>query len=716
MPRKFYHFFNLPVFSYILLSILVFNCIYITPAFSEEFSRLKVFNLAKIDNGIQLNIEHSKPPYDMVVETRESPDLILIKLIGSRVAFKKYENVPIEIPVKEAGINRIIVEERTDFQKKPSKTVFVRIEMTQRFVHEVDSQWNGQFLSISIFPVGTVVKKVDSITGQKEMDPSVHLEEIRMIKEIQSERAKKRLDEFTSEKRIDLIAQESKVRVDDVRQQAKERMDLGAEIEQAYDKLKAESEISSLPVARQQIMESNLYKDLNMPTEIKPMIKRGRPETEVVNLQDCIAVALKNYLPVDIANEQEKLAKLRVREARRAFYPSLLGEWNEIDGNTVTEPYRGRNYGLQGEQPLFTGGKITAALRKEQLGVLIAKGNLDRITQDLMVNVSKAYFEYIMNKNTYDVVSRLEEIQKSLMAEIEKEFTVFSATPAELLTAQAAYNQAVHQTAYAKRQMSIAKLALEKEMFTENLNVDNIDARLARKTLDTTLAKCRELAFEHRPEIKVLENTVKASKFGEQVIRSEELPNVSIIGSYGRGGEAFSERDLRLAQEWSVMGRVRWFLGGNTVETSFKKDKVTPFQVTRTDTHVDSVTMNTKFSFWDNLAHFSQRKETQITRKQALKDLEEMKNKIRQETEDSYYSFKRFSAQLSMAINDIGFRRKQLEIVKTKRSMYEASGSEVMNSEAQLAQANGTLQEALAGMNISIVSLNRAIGLINYFQ
>ncbi|MBI4845221.1 MAG: TolC family protein [Candidatus Omnitrophica bacterium] len=261
----------------------------------------------------------------------------------------------------------------------------------------------------------------------------------------------------------------------------------------------------------------------------------------------------------------------------------------------------------------------------------------------------------------------------------------------------------------------MAKLNLEKEMFTENIDVDNLDYHLEKKKIDITLEKCLELAFTNRAELNILEKTIEAAKYGQDIIRSEELPNFSLMGSYGRSGEAFTQRDLNLATEWKVMGKVRWFLGGNTMESAYTKDKVTPFKVTKTDTNVDSQSMNLKFSFWDNLAHFTKQKEAQITRHQAEKDLAEMRNKIRQETEDAYYSYQRYSTQLGLAINEIGYRRKQLEIIKTKRAMNEASGAEVMEAELQLAQSNGTLYESLAGVNVSIASLNRAIGVINYF-
>lgn len=697
------------IFTYFFLLLFSSFC------FAEQTASLKIFNIDKKNYGIDLHIEHSLPPVLFTIDETERPFRLIINIIGAEVTFKQYENIPIEIPVKHMGIDRIIVAEKINYNMSPKESVNIVIELDREFKYDIDTQFNGQYIELKVLPSSTPAPKESLAIREKEIKSSEKIKVIKASKDYEIKKAREKLEDFTQEKRIGLIRQESKEKVSEVRERAKERVESGTTIKEAQQKLQAQTDLSSLPVAREQMVEANLYKDINMPSVIKPMLRRSN-STVVTSYQDCINIAMAAHLPIQIAQEQEKLAKLRVREARRAFYPSLMGEWSETDGNTVTEPYRGRSYGLQAEQPIFTGGKLMATLRKEQLGLTISKGNSDRVKQDLMFEVSKTYYELVLAKITLDMMIRLKAESIKVLESVEAEFAVQSATPAELLGAQASYNRVCYQLANSERGLAMAKLALEKEMFTEQLNIDNLDYHLGRNKIDVNLEECLELAFRHRPELKVMEQTMQAAKYTQDIIKSEELPNVSIVGSYGRSGESFSQRDLNLATEWTLMGKVKWFLGGNTVETSYKKEKISPFKITKTDTNVDSQTLNGKFSFWDNLAHFSQIKEAQITRKQALKDYEEMKNKIRQETEDSYYSYQKYSVQLSLAINEIGYRRKQLEIAKTRKGMNDASGGDVIDAETQLVEASANMQQALAGINLSISSLNRAIGVINYFH
>ncbi|MBU1087655.1 MAG: TolC family protein [Candidatus Omnitrophica bacterium] len=682
---------------------------------AEQPASLKNFNINKTNYGLDLHLEHSRPPVLFTVDETERPYRLIINVIGSRVTFKEYENIPIEIPVNHLGIKKVIVAEKINYNMSPKESVSIVIELDRKFKYDLDAQFNGQYIDLKIWPGSAPAQKENLAIREKEIKPTEQIKIVKASKDFETKKAREKLEKFTQKKRIALIREESEEKLSQVRDKAKERFESGTVMQEVQQKLQSQTDLSTLPSARAQMVEKNIYQDINMPSEIKPMLKRNTG-TNVTSYQDCINIAMAAHLPVQIAKEQEKLAQLRVREARRAFYPSFLGEWNESDGNTVTEPYRGRSYGVQAEQQLFTGGKLMATLRKEQLGLTISKGNTDRVKQDLMFEVSKAYYEMVLSKITLDMMLRLKTGTAKILDEVLAEFAIQSATPAELLGAQASFNRVCFQVANAERGMAMAKLALEKEMFTEALNVDELDYHLGRKKINVNLDECRELAFRHRAEIKVMEQTMQAAKYSQDIIKSEELPNVSLVGTYGRSGESFSQRDLNLATEWSLMGKVKWFLGGNTVETFYKKDKVSPFKVTKTDTNVDSQALNAKFSFWDNLAHFSKSKEAQITRKQALKDYEEMKNKIRQETEDSYYSYQKYSVQLSLAINEIGYRRKQLEIAKTRKGMNEASGADIIDAEMQLVEANSNMQQALAGINLSIASLNRAIGVINYFH
>ncbi len=693
---------------------------------AEEPSKLKNVTLKKTSEGFQLVLENSKTPADLKIEETDKPPALSLYIRGARISFKKYEGIPIEVPVEDELIKRIIFEEKTDYRQTPSEYVKVTLESNKPFGHVINSQWNGQFISVTILPKETVQKKnslnkpdkVKVTVSERETEHSTSLkvEEVEKFEESRLKKEKEHLEAVLAEKKQKVADKETQERVEEVRKEAEKRVKTGSAIEEAYKKLKAETEKKETIPLQQQIEEKKIYQDVSLPTEVRPLIRKVVAFTEAKNVEDCINIAISNYIPIQVAQEQEKLAQLRVREARRSFYPSFLGEWKEMDGKTVTEPYRGRSYGIQAQQPVFTGGRLMSTLRKEQLGELIARGNLERLKQDLIFKVSKAYYELVVAKKGLDCFKELKEKEEKLLNDAELEFKIEAATPAVLPTAQSIYNQICFQVASTEREYQLAILNLEKEMYVENLKIDNLNYEISYKRVDINFGECKELAVRNRPEPRIIEMTIKSAEYGENVIKSEEMPNVTLTGKYGRSGEAFSESDLNLAKEWSLMGSVKWFLGGNTLETSYSKDRVSPFRVTRTDTSLSSSSFDTKFSFWDNLAHFTKQKEAQITRKQAEQELADMRNKISQETQDAYYSYIKYNTQFSLALNEIGYRRKQLEITKAKREMGDANAAEVMEAQMRVSEAEVNLEQAKAGIVVAIVSLNRAIGLVNYIK
>ena len=702
------------IFTFLIACVVLSSSIVSSQA--DELSKLRKLSLEAVGDDFKINFEHSKSPVLFELKSVENPPKLLISIQGAKITFTEYENKQISIPVDKNGVKSILLQERTDYRNNPAEFIAIQVEMSQNFTYKVDSQWGDQFVTVTILPAGKPFIANSWGNEGRVSDPFKKIESIRKIKDKQAQEARDRLDKFTQEKRRENAEKDTVSRLLKLRKNAKERVESGKTLEEAYKKLKADTQSSNLPIIREQIAEQLLYRDVSMPSQNQPIVRIPKVITEIRNLDDCLTIAMNNHLPIQIAQEQKKLAKLRVREARRSFYPSFLGQWKETDGKTITEPYRGRSYGLQAEQPLFTGGRLVATLRKEQLGELIAQGNLDRTKQNVIFGVNKAYYELISAKRVNDLMNELIERETKLLNQVEKEFKIGSATPAVMLTAQSLYNQVCFQGTSMNREFALAKLRLEKAMLTENLDIENLNYNLRHRQLKATLEECLDIAFRSRPELRIIEHTIKAAKYGEDIIRSEEFPNISLVSTYGRSGEAFSQRELTLAKEWTLMGQVKWFLGGNTLESSYTRDQVTPFKVTKTDQNLKSQSFDTKFSFWDNLAHFSKIKEAHITRKQAEKDLAEMRNKIKEDTEDAYYSFIRYQSQFGFSLNEIGFRRKQLEIAKAKRRMNEANAAEVMEAEFQLVQSNSNYEQAISAMNASIVSLNRAICIVDYFK
>ena len=71
-----------------------------------------------------------------------------------------------------------------------------------------------------------------------------------------------------------------------------------------------------------------------------------------------------NKREIQIAEEQLKLAKLRVTNAVRILGPTITLQYKESDGSTVDDPYKSKTYTAKANQSIFVGGKKYYTLKK----------------------------------------------------------------------------------------------------------------------------------------------------------------------------------------------------------------------------------------------------------------------------------------------------------------------------------------------------------------
>jgi len=80
-------------------------------------------------------------------------------------------------------------------------------------------------------------------------------------------------------------------------------------------------------------------------------------------------MAYEKYQPLKIAKEQVELATMKIREARREFFPKAMVEYSTTDGKTITDPYESRTYALRLAETLYDSGRRSNLLKREKLNL-----------------------------------------------------------------------------------------------------------------------------------------------------------------------------------------------------------------------------------------------------------------------------------------------------------------------------------------------------------
>lgn len=223
------------------------------------------------------------------------------------------------------------------------------------------------------------------------------------------------------------------------------------------------------------------------------------------------------------------------------------------------------------EQPLYMGGKIRSAYRMAQLGEAMAAENVRLQRQNVVADVDQAF--WIMAEVTEklkvvdQLVALLNEVKKQVVDGVETGMK----TRNDQLKVQVKLNEALLNQQKARNGVELARMNLCRIIglpLTAQLNlVDSLPA--AGDSTILFLGSTPEL----RPELAILEKDVALKGQNIRLIRSDYLPQVGAMASYGYlGGLSFNGGDIN---QWSfsAMGSVKipvfhWGEGRNKVRVA----------------------------------------------------------------------------------------------------------------------------------------------------
>jgi len=435
------------------------------------------------------------------------------------------------------------------------------------------------------------------------------------------------------------------------------------------------------------------------------------------NLDVLIDLAMENNQPAKIAKEQVGLAQAKIFKAQRDLFPTLAAELKETTGKTITDPYRSKSYGIQSEQTIFDSGKLGYMLKREKLGLDIAKKNYDQIKNELTYKVRKSYYEFA---GAQAIVKNLQNTQTTSMQDLDltgKQYKAGLITKIEFLNAQSKYDHLGYLIDSATADSDLAKLNLQQALNTDS--IENVESKISLglnpRRLKISLKEAQELAQKSRADIQGLEMGEVSAKYAEMIAARENLPKITIAGSRGKSGETYSVDPLELADEWSLMAKVSFLFEGSTVEASRTMNKTLPRAISDTTVNTEANTSQYKFSLLNNLAYYTDKREARIAHKQIVNQLHETKQKADSEVENAYMAYQKALSLLNTALSDKNFRERELAVNIMRRNIGDLPTSELMQTRIELAQAKSTYIQAIANYYLSIASLNKAVGIEAYY-
>ncbi|NQT23309.1 MAG: TolC family protein, partial [Candidatus Omnitrophica bacterium] len=446
---------------------------------------------------------------------------------------------------------------------------------------------------------------------------------------------------------------------------------------------------------------------------------REIPENSL-GLDECVKIAVENSVPLDVAHKQIKLAEIRLWESIRKLGPNVKGKWEESGGKVIGRGYEGRKFMMEVSQPFFYGGELFFTVSQAKVNLEIVKNDLFRVRNGIILKVEKSYYSLDKAEKFFGVQQGLNQKAVQLNDAITKGYDMGVVNKLEFLNVASKYSQINFQLVSADEDIALARLMLGQAMNTEE-DVYIIPVEVPMIDNGISLADCYTLAYTNRPEIKINYLMTEYYLYENKIKKAHLFPKVDGMGSYGYSAEDFSDPLDRPGRNERLM-KPQWYIGlkatmpffGSTLGYSVAKESwqpvVSAYQGTK------SLTNTMTFSILDDLKYYSDVEEAQIGLARAQEEYNKVKQEITLEVKENFFKYKKAIMQMKVAKNKVNYQRTQVSFLDLKREMNEGTASSVLEEMIKLGEEEFSRLQAVADYYISIKSLNKAIGIIGYFD
>jgi len=457
---------------------------------------------------------------------------------------------------------------------------------------------------------------------------------------------------------------------------------------------------------------------------IDVVIKEESKKWGTLSLDDCINIAVKNHLPLQIAEKSTKLAQLRVIEARRNMLPTVTIAFEEGNGRVNSLAYISRKQYVEGQQPIFHGGELYFTMKQAETNLQITKNDYDKTRNELILQVKKGYYTLAKTKGNLRIQKEIFKEVMRLFDMVRKQFEANVASKIEFLNVSSQASQVNYQLISAKGDVSVAELILKQAMNLDPRDMIDIGEGLEFKKVAVDFETVLSAAFLNRPEMKINALMVDYYNYGQGIAKAKGWPKIDLLGQWGLSKDEYASPDQnptdpnagdrKMEQQWYAGLKASMPFWGSTAEISRTMEHWPPVVSSYHTTQSD--TMAYKVKLLDKLDYYSDKRLAEIDFDKARQELIKIRQDVTLEVKESCFNYEKSLIQAETASNKVRFQEKDLELNRMKRSMDEIPDSTVIESMIKLGQEKFGYLQALAECHTALATVNKAIGVEDYFK
>lgn len=274
----------------------------------------------------------------------------------------------------------------------------------------------------------------------------------------------------------------------------------------------------------------------------------GNAQEKVWTLQEAVNYALENNITVLqgqntlLTNEQDIIA------SKGAFLPSVSGSaghnigigTQRIDfGATqvvIDRTSHNTNFRVRTDQTIFNGFRLTNLYKQSKLNLETNTLELQRIKDDISLNVVNAYLNILFNKENLETANAQYEFSKKQLNQVQELVDAGVQAQANIYDAQATLSRDMQSVTVAENNYELSLLTLSQLLQVDfqgfEIAVIEIDSPSAELLYDD-VTPVLNYALANRSEIKVAEKNIESSKLNTEISKAGFYPSVSAGYSFG---------------------------------------------------------------------------------------------------------------------------------------------------------------------------------------
>lgn len=264
-----------------------------------------------------------------------------------------------------------------------------------------------------------------------------------------------------------------------------------------------------------------------------------------MTLEQCRKMALENNKRIAIAVQDKERANLIAKAAGTNFLPKFSAQGTAMFGNSDTKMSIALLEGLPDldldldinkiymagvnlEQPIYMGGKITSAYKMSKVGSDIAELNRALTEDEVLLETDKAYWICVQARELQQSAQQYQVTVEEFYRVVNNACEIGMKSKNDLMKVQVQLNQANLQLHRAENGVRLSQMNL--------CNIIGLplqsELTLSETFSDTPIAINYAIGISDRPEYAMLDKQIELKKYEKQFVRSDFLPQIGLMISY----------------------------------------------------------------------------------------------------------------------------------------------------------------------------------------